>query len=393
MKRIERLPQFVPFGAPRFSRSEERAVLATLRSGWVGAGPRVLRFEHFLAQYLGIPAVVAMSSCTAALHASLVISGVGAGDEVVTSPLTFVATADAILMSGATIRFVDVDPSTYNVDPRLISKTLTAKTAAVIPVHFGGLPADLEAIQRAVGRKTLIVEDAAHAIGARYNGRMVGASGNLVCFSFYANKNITTVEGGAVALPTKSLVEKLRILRMHGLNADAWKRFSRKTMKRSLAVMPGFKYNFTDLYAAIGLAQLRHVEEWLAKRERYANIYDRYFRRVPGVRLQYRPRDVRRNRHALHLYTLQLDQRSFGNVRDRVVRQLLRRNIGASIHYEPVHLHPFFRSLGFRRGLFPVAERIGAEIFTLPLTPHLTPQTIVAIAKTTAKVIEACRGR
>lgn len=382
------LKHFVPFGGPSFGQAAERAVLSTLRSGWIGMGPRTQRFERDFARYVRSRYAIAVSSCTAALHASLVAAGLKRGDEVITSPLTFVATANAILLAGGCVRFADVDPSTYNISAATAEKAITPRTRFIIPVHFGGLPADLDALKAiARPRKIQIIEDAAHAVGARYRGRMVGASGDLVCFSFYANKNITTVDGGMITTPSRRLAERLRILRIHGLDADAWKRFSRRSLRVSLATAAGYKYNLNDVNAAIGIEQLKRVEEWQRKREAYANIYDRMFAAIPGVIRQYRPLDVKTNRHALHLYTLQLDKRVFGHARDRVVQALLRRNIGASIHYYPVHLHPHYRAQGYRREDFPIAERISDQIFSLPLTPHLLRKDISSIGAITAGVI------
>ncbi len=389
MNRAEHsLPTFVPFGAPHFSKQEERAVLETLRSGWVGMGPKTIAFEGAFGAYVGARQAVAVSSCTAALHLSLLASGVGPGDEVITTPLTFIATANAILQTGATVKFADVDLSTYNLSPASVEKVINKKTRALLPVHFAGLPADLRRFGILARKHRLVViEDAAHALGGRYEGKNIGASGNLVCFSFYPNKNITTNDGGMITLSNARLANQLRVLRLHGLDSDAWRRFHRRSLKTSLAVRPGFKYNLNDIQAAIGLEQLKRLEGWQRTRERYAAMYDHFFQSIPGVHIPYRPTNRAVHRHALHLYTLRLDQKFFGRTRDRVVQTLLRRNIGASVHYVPVHLHPLFRRLGYRRGDFPIAERIGDEIFTLPLTPHLTAQTIKAIGRITRTII------
>lgn len=385
---MEKLPRFIPFGAPKFSRAEEQEVLATLRSGWIGAGPKTLLFEQKFAQYIGVPHAVALSSCTAGLHLSLYALGIGKGDEVITTPLTFVATANAIFHTGASVRFADIDEETMNIDPKKVREAVTKKTKAILPVHYGGLPVDLDALKK-IARKShaRIVEDAAHAVGARYKGKKIGASGNLTVFSFYPNKNITTCEGGMVTTPNSALAKKLQVLRMHGLDADAWKRFHRKTLKVSLEVEPGFKYNLTDFQSSLGIHQLKKVEVWQKKREEYARVYDKEILSIPGVRGQFRPKDIKQNRHALHLYIVRLPRNHFGNARDRVVQELLKRNIGASIHYHPVHLHPYFKKLGFKKGSFPVAERVAEEIFTLPLTPHLSSSDVSAIARITREVL------
>lgn len=385
---MEKLPRFIPFGAPKFSKAEEQEVLKTLRSGWIGAGPKTLLFEQQFARYIGVPHAVALSSCTAGLHLSLYALGIGEGDEVITTPLTFVATANAIFHTGARVRFADIDETTMNIDPKRVAEVISKKTKAILPVHYGGLPVDLDALKK-IARKfgIPIVEDAAHAVGARYKGKKIGASGNVVVFSFYPNKNITTCEGGMVTTSNFALAKKLQVLRMHGLDADAWKRFHRKTLKVSLEVEPGFKYNLTDFQSSLGIHQLKRVEAWQKKREQYARVYDKLLLSIPGVRGQYRPKDVARNRHALHLYIVRLTRSRFGKVRDRVVQELLSRNIGASIHYYPVHLHPYFRKLGFKKGSFPIAERVAEEIFTLPLTPHLSASDVFAIGRITRDVL------
>ncbi|HCJ52300.1 MAG TPA: UDP-4-amino-4,6-dideoxy-N-acetyl-beta-L-altrosamine transaminase [Candidatus Kerfeldbacteria bacterium] len=388
MKQVPLLPHFIPFGAPKFSRHTETEVIRTLRSGWIGTGPKVLEFERLFAHYVHAPFAVALSSCTAGLHLSLVVSGVGRGDEVITSPLTFAATANAILTSGATVKFADVDLATYTLSPRAAQRAITKKTRAIIPVHFAGLPADMKSFEALARRYRLhLIEDAAHALGARSHGAMIGATGNLTSFSFYPNKNITSCDGGMLTFADRRFERTLKTLRHQGLDVDAWKRFHRKSLQTSLALMHGYKYTMNDLQAIIGIEQLKHAEAWQKTRERYAAYYDSIFTAIPGVFFQYRPLDKDENRHALYLYTLRLERKFFGHARDQVVQTLLRKNIGAGVHYIPLHLHPAFRHQKYRRGDFPIAEKIGDEIFTIPLTPHLSFSVIRAIARVTKAVL------
>lgn len=385
-----KLDSFVPFGAPKFSRKAEQQLIQVLRSGWIGAGPKVEEFEKAFVAYTGTPYAVAVSSCTAGLHASLVISNVRPDDEVITTPLTFIATANAILQTGARVRFVDIELDTFNMSTDNLQKAITNKTKAVVPVHFGGLPVDLDAMKKITKpRKIHIIEDAAHAIGARYNGRYIGNHGNLATFSFYPNKNITSGEGGMITVSNRHIVDSLRILRMHGLGASAWKRYHVRTLHVSLVSFPGYKYNLTDLQAVLGLDQLSHVEMWQKRREKYATLYDNEFRTLRGVNLQKRPTDIKRNRHSLHLYLLRLDRKHFQKgSRDKIVQSLMRKNIGAAVHYyPPLHLHPLFKSMGYRKGDFPIAEKVSEEIFTLPLTPHISINTIRSIANITKKIL------
>lgn len=383
---------FLPFGVPCLGEEEIDEVVATLRSGWIGTGPRAARFEEEFAAYVGARYAVSLNSCTAGLFLSLKVLDIGAGDAVITTPLTFGATANVIEHVGASPVFVDVDPATLNLDPNLVedevkrrrstpSLSRQGRVKAVIPVHFGGLPCDMDAFHEIARRYDLhVIEDAAHAVGARYKGRVVGAVSPLTSFSFYANKNLTTSEGGMVTTDDPYLEEKLRVYRLHGLSRDAWKRFGSKRAVSEVLV-PGYKYNMPDLTAALGIHQLRKQERFLAIREVYAAVYDAAFAGLP-VRTQYRPPikdstssngdEAARDRHALHLYVLMLEEGAFRASRDEIVDALLAENIGAAIHYRALHLHPWYRdTYRYRPDDFPHAHRIGEHIFSLPLTPGM----------------------
>ena len=383
---------FLVFGKPCLGEEEEREVLDTLRSGWIGTGPKALRFEQMFAEYVGAKHALAVNSCTAALHLSLVAAGIKPGDEVITSPLTFAATANVAIHAGARPVFADIDPQTLNISPANIERAITDRTRAVIVVHFGGLPCQMDEIMAMARHHNLVmIEDAAHAVGARYNGRLIGSLGNLACFSFYANKNLTTAEGGMVTTDDDEVSERIAIYRLHGLSRHAWQRYASRRLMLSDALYPGYKYNMPDLLASLGIHQLRRVEDGLVVRERYARMYDAAFSEILGVRLQPRPSDGR-SRHGLHLYVLLLDLTQFRATRNQVIDALLAENIGAALHYRAVHMHPYYRdTFGYQPADFPVAAAVGESILSLPLTPCMTEQDVADVIAAVCKVLAAYR--
>lgn len=377
------------FGQPMFGREESDLVLQTLRSGWIGQGPLVERFEQRLASYLEAEQVVAVNSCTAALHLSLLAAGVGPGDEVITTAFTFVATLNAIEHAGARPVVVDIDPKTLNIDPERCRAAITPRTRAVMPVHFGGRPLDSEGFHALAEAHDLwIVEDAAHAIGAVSEGRRVGGSGRprtLTCFSFYPNKNLASAEGGAISTTSAELAERLRSMRLHGLDVDAWDRYRTHRYRPSMAVRDGWKYNWTDLQAAVALPQLDKLEGFLAVREYLAQQYDRLLRDIDGVRVVDRgPQDLR-TRHALHLYQVEILAGERG--RDQVVDRLRERGVGAAVHYVAAHRHPHLSSRLI--GDFPASDWASEHLLTLPLHPHLDADDLEYVASELAGAIKA----
>lgn len=378
------------FGAPVLSDDECNEVLDTLRSGWIGTGPKTIAFEKAFAQYVGARHAVAVNSCTAALHLSLIASHIQPGDEVITTPLTFAATANVIVHEQAQPVFADIDPNTLNIDPEAVARAITPRTKAIIPVHFGGLPCALESLRQIAGEHNLvIIEDAAHAIGTRYQGKLIGGSGNLTCFSFYANKNLTTAEGGMIVTNDAQQAEMLAIYRLHGLNRDAWQRYAAHRLILSNTIYPGYKYNMTDLQASLGIHQLKKQENFLKIRERYARIYDHAFKDLPGVRTQPRPIDGE-NRHSLHLYVLILDPAHFRVDRNQIVSALIAENIGAAIHYRALHTHPYYaETFGYRPADFPNAAAVGDNIFSLPLTPGMSECDVQDVITAVYKVLSA----
>jgi len=380
------------FGAPALDEAEFNEVLDTLRSGWIGTGPKTAAFEASFAEYVGARHAVAVNSCTAALHLGLIASAIGAEDEVITSPLTFAATANVIIHQGATPVFADIDPDTLNIDPSAVVKAISRRTRAVMPVHFGGLACELEELQAiAEDHGLAIVEDAAHAVGTRYRGKMIGGLGNLTCFSFYANKNLTTAEGGMITTSDDTQAELLSMYRLHGLSRDAWQRYRTRRLILSDAVYPGYKYNLTDLQASLGIHQLRKQEEFLSIRERYALMYDAAFSDLTGVRRQPRPTNAS-DRHALHLYVLILDPEQVRVDRNQIVAALLAENIGAAIHYRALHTHQYYRErFGYKPDDFANAAMVGDNIFSLPLTPAMSESDVEDVVEAVHKVLGAYR--
>jgi len=376
-------PPYIVFGSPTIDREAIAAVARTMETCWIGTGPRVHEFEAEFASYVEAKHALATSSCTAALHLAMVASGVGAGDEVITTPMTFCATANAILHTGAMPVFADCRRDSMNIDPAAIEAAITSRTKAIVPVHFAGRPADMDAIT-AIARhhNLLVIEDAAHAIESRYRGRKIGSIGHLTCFSFYVTKNMTTGEGGMVTTNDAGLAEKIRVLGLHGLSADAWNRFSDAGYRHYDVVWPGFKYNLTDIAASLGLSQLPKLGGWLKRREELWHRYDQAFADLPLTTPAAPAPDTL---HARHLYTILLDAKAPLS-RDAFMAEMHRRQIGTGVHYRALHVHPYYRDRwNFRPEQFPSALAIGQSTVSLPLMPKLTDEDA-------GRVIEAVRA-
>ena len=360
---------YLAFGKPNFSDEEIAAVTAVIRTGWVGMGPQTIAFEAELASALGAPHVVTLNSCTSALFLALLDHGVGPGDEVICPSLTWCASANAAVHLQANPVFCDVDRDSMCLTPASVAAKLTPKTKAVMVVHYGGLAADVAAIRAVLPEHVAIIEDAAHAFGAKFaDGRPVGSSGNLTCFSFYANKNLSTAEGGAVALFDADRAERMRALRQHGLSSDAWKRY----VHPQTALLPrfaevGYKMNYTDLQAALGRVQLKRQPEFVERRLAIAN----YYRSALGkssmpVELQ---TNVTDERHSRHLFVVKLPIDRMRSSRDAMVLALRERNIGASIHYAPLHKLSIYPNAG---AVLPETERLCERILTLPISASMS---------------------
>jgi dTDP-4-amino-4,6-dideoxygalactose transaminase len=373
--------RFLVFGAPAIEQTDIDEVVASMRAAWLGTGPKVARFEEAFAAYKDASHVAAVNSCTAALHLSLLASGIGPGDEVITSALTFAATVNVILHAGATPVLADVDPITMNIDPMDVAARVTPRTRAIIPVHFAGRPADMDALVAVADRHSLVViEDCAHAVEATSRGRQVGTIGDFGCFSFYATKNLTTGEGGMVVARREDDIARVKTLALHGLSRDAWRRFSDDGYRHYQVVDAGFKYNMMDLQAAIGLHQLERLERYSVRRR---EIWDRYVGALSGAGVGLPAPFDPRDRHAMHLFTVLNDESVVGITRDEFLEGMTAQGIGVGVHYQAIPEHPYYRSrFGWSPEAWPHAARIGRQTASLPLSGSLTDEDV-------ADVIEA----
>ncbi|MBV9607240.1 MAG: DegT/DnrJ/EryC1/StrS family aminotransferase [Solirubrobacterales bacterium] len=361
---------FLVFGSPLIGDAEIAEVVDSLRSGWIGTGPKVQRFERMLAEYVGVRESRCLSSCTAALILSMRALGVGPGDEVLVPAMTFIASANAVEHAGATPVLVDSVPGTGLIDLEQAQAAITPRTKAIMPVHLAGRPVDLDRLARLRDEHGLhVIEDAAHALGAQWQGRKIGAFGNLTAFSFYVTKNITTIEGGALVSEDPALAERVERLALHGLSLGAWQRFSDAGFKHYEVVEPGFKYNMTDIQAALGLHQLPMLDSWIEHR---AELWRRYDAQLHGLPVATPPPAEPDTTHARHLYHVELDPDA-PLTRDQLLDGLTARKIGTGVHYRGVHLHPYYRE---RYGLvpeqFPVATAISERTLSLPLSPKVS---------------------
>lgn len=366
---VPRRDSFLVFGQPDIGEAEIAEVVDTLRSGWLGTGPKTKQFEAEFAAYVGAKHAIGVNSCTAGLHLSLLALGIGAGDEVITTPMTFASTLNVIIHVGATPVLVDVEPITQNIDPDLIGAAITPRTRAIMPVHMAGRPCDMDAIGALAERHGLaVVEDAAHAIEAKWRDRKIGSISPLTAFSFYVTKNLVTGEGGMVTTNDDALADDLRIRALHGLSRDAWKRYTAAGFQPYDVVLPGWKYNLTDIQSALGIHQLRRIDHNL---ERRRQIWDRYSAALGTIDGITTPAPMDEGVHARHLYTILVDPAV--RERDGFMQELRERNIGTGVHFVAAHLHSYFRDLlGHQRGAFPYAEFISDRTVSLPLSSKLS---------------------
>ncbi|HEX7120765.1 MAG TPA: DegT/DnrJ/EryC1/StrS aminotransferase family protein [Gemmatimonadaceae bacterium] len=381
--------EFLPFAPPCVGEEEIAEVAETLRSPWITTGPRAQRFEQRFAEYLGAPGALALNSCTAGLHVALAAYGIGPGDEVITTTLTFVATVNVIEHVGARPVLVDVLPDTLNLDPRGVEAALTARTRAIIPVHYAGHPVDLDAIRAlADARGLVVIEDAAHALPASYRGVRIGAGDNPVAFSFYATKNLTTAEGGMLTGGAEFL-DRARMLSLHGMSHDAWRRYAKGGRWHYEVVAPGFKYNLSDVQAAIGLRQLDKLEAFQRRRRDVARRYTAAFSVEPALEP---PVEQPHVEHAWHLYVLRLRLEALRIDRDRFLEELAARNIGASVHFIPVHLHRYYREkYGWTPECHPVSYAHYQRMLSLPLHPGLSDADVDDVIEAVRDVVDTYR--
>lgn len=372
----------IPYCLPEIGEEEIAEVVDTLRSGWLTMGPKTIAFEEQIAAYTGAKYAVAVNSCTAALHLSLLSYGIGPGDEVITSPYTFASTGNVIVHSGARPVFADIQRDTFNIDPEKINEAITAKTKAIVPVHFAGQPCDMKEIQEIADDHNLVViEDAAHAIGAEYRGKKIGSLSDATCFSFYATKNMTTGEGGAVTTDDPKIAEKMRILRLHGISKDAWKRYSAQGSWYYEIEECGWKYNMTDIQAALGIHQLRKLDGFVETRRKYAEMYSAGLR---DLRSLVTPVEKEGRRHVYHLYPVLLD----GIDRSNFIREMAEMGIGCSVHFIPLHLHPFYRAMyEYSIGDYSNTEWAYEHEVSLPLYPGMSGDDIGGVLKIIESII------
>lgn len=382
---------FLVFGKPYIGEEEINEVVDTLRSGWWGTGPKTELFEKEFRSYIGSKYAISVNSATAGLHLALKVLGIEPGDEVITTPLTFVSTANVIVHCGAKPVFADINRDTWNIDLKDIERKITKKTKAILPVHLHGRPCDMEKIMEIAKKYHLyVVEDAAHAIEAKYHGQKIGNIGNLTVFSFYVTKNVATGEGGMITTNDTKMAESLQIWRLHGLSKDAWKRYSVKRFTLYEAVVPGFKYNLTDIASSIGIHQLRRVEKNLKVR---VKIWQKYLAGFKNEALLTLPAPIEKNtRHAMHLFAILLNLDKLKVSRNEFVDKLIKENIGSGVHFSPVHLQPFYRkTFGYKKGDFPNAEYVGERILSLPIGANLTDADITDVINAVKEVLSSTK--
>ena len=382
---------FLPFAQPDIGQEEIDAVVETLRSGWLTGGPKVQAFEEAFRETTGAAHAVALSSCTAGLHLALLAAGVGPGDEVITTPLTFPATVNVILHVGATPVLADVREDDYNIDPEEVERRITPRTKALLPVHYAGLPCRMEELLALARRHELrTIEDAAHALGARYRDRPIGALSDASVFSFYPIKNITTGQGGMLTTDDGELADQVRLLSLHGLSKNAWDRYSERGSWSYQVLAQGFNYTMTDIQAAIGIHQLARLDAIQARRTHLAQRYDELLADLPElIRPPVRDDSV----HAWHLYPIRLDLERLRIGRDEFIEELRERGIGTTVNFIPIHFHPYFReTLGLCPGDYPVTEALFAGFISLPLYPRMQDADVDRVAEAVHDLIAAGRG-
>ncbi len=379
--------EFLIFGQPLIGDEEIAEVVATLRSGWLSTGPRTRQFEEDLGRYLGVEHVLGLNSCTAALHLALLSAGVGPGDEVIVPAMTFAATVNVVEHVGARPVFADAAADSYNVDPAAIEACLTPRTKAIIVVHFAGLPCRMDVIAPLAERHGLVlIEDAAHALGTEYHRRKIGTLSDYTCFSFYVTKNVATGEGGALVCRRADADERARVMSLHGMDLGAWQRYSKHGNKHYEVVYPGYKYNLTDLASAIGIHQLKRLDEFIEIRTRYARMLHDLLGDLDALLLP--EVEEQADRHAWHLYPVMVRPEALTVGRDEVMEAVTRENIGIGVHYRAVPMHKYYRDkYGFRRGQFPRAEFISERTFSLPLQPRMTEADVAQVARAVRRVL------
>lgn len=387
MSQFERREDFIPYNLPDITEAEIDEVVDTLRSGWIAKGPRTIKFEKEFAEYLGAKHAIAVNSCTAALHVSLLTQNIGPGDEVITTPMTFASTASTILHCGATPVFADIDYRTGCIDPDEVEKKITPRTKAIVPVHYSGQVCDLDRIYELADKHGLYVsEDAAHALWSRYKGRLIGNRlRGAASYSFYATKNLATGDGGMLVTDRDDIAERARILVGQGMSHNAWNRYAKGGSWKYDIVEPGYKYNMFDIQAALGLVQLSRLEEMQKRRLEIAAVYQEEFGKIDAVEPPFVPEFAT---HCWHLYVLRVLPELLTIDRDQFIVELNERNVGTSVHFIPTHTMTAFRKLGWKEGDFPMAEKHFERIISLPLYPSMTDEQVQYVVAAVRDIVE-----
>jgi len=385
-KRQNMRKDFLVFGSPLIEQPEIEEVVASMKSGWLGTGPKVHKFEEMFTEYKGSKYAMAVNSCTAALHLSLLAIGIKPGDEVIVPTMTFTSTSSVVIHAGGIPVFADCKKDTMNIDPEDIERKITPKTKAIIPVHFAGRACEMDAIMEIAERHNLrVIEDCAHAIETEYHGKKAGTFGDLGCFSFYVTKNIVTGEGGMAITDNEEYSSTIKIMALHGMSKDAWKRFGDSGYKHYQVLYAGYKYNMMDLQAAIGIHQLPRVDHQWNRRQKIWNMYNEAFKDLPV----FTPAPVESDtKHAYHLYTLLLDIDNLNITRDEFLDEMTKRKIGVGVHYIALHLHPFYQNaFGYKTGDFPNAEWISERTVSIPLSAKLMDEDVKDVIEAVQSII------
>ncbi len=379
-------PGYIPYHVPNIGPEEIEEVVDALKSGWLTTGPKTAAFEKKLRDYVGSPYSIAVNSCTAGLHLAMAAKEIGMGDEVITTPYTFAATGETIIQTGADPVLVDVERGGFNIDPERVEEAITPRTKAIIPVHFAGEPCRMDELQEIAYRHGLVlIEDAAHALGASYHGKAIGAISDATVFSFYATKNLTTGEGGMCTTADKEFADQMRQLSLHGLSRDAWNRYAIGGSWYYEIKNAGFKYNLSDIQSAIGLRQLDKFNDMQQRRRELVQAYLQNLEDLDELMLPYEPKDMV---HAWHLFVIRLRPGFLTIDRNQFIQKLNEQGVGTSVHFIPLHLHPFYQQVfGFKRGDFPNAEAAYDAAISLPLYPQMTLETVDKISHIVRSII------
>ena len=364
---MKKRTDFLPYSTQQISDEDIKTVIETLKSPYLTTGPKVSEFEKVVADYVGATYAVAFSNGTAALHAACYAAGITQGDEVITTPITFAASANCVRYMGGEVVFADIDEETYNLDPKEVEKKITSKTKAIIPVDFTGQPVDIDAFME-IGKKhnIVIIEDGAHSLGASYKKRKVGATADMTMFSFHPVKPITTGEGGMIVTNNRTYYEKLCLFRGHGITQTAYAKEQGDWYYEMTDL--GYNYRMTDIQAALGISQMNRLDEFIEKRQELANLYTEKINQLPTLKA---PNQLADTKSGWHLYSVQLDEVALGKTRKEVFEDLRNANIGVHVHYIPVYWHPYYQELGYKKGICPKAEQWYERALTLPLHPQM----------------------